>query len=363
MKRTEIDYNKTYYNKQGKAFKVIKEAEPRLDKNGQFRRRIRVMFESGYETEVPLSILNQNPISLTDYLSPTVYGIGMIGYANPRKNWKDYQRWTNMLARCYDLNNKNYNSYGGKGVYVCLRWLRFDYYLEDIVKLPGYEDMINNPNVKYHIDKDVLQQGCEIKVYSPKTCIWLPETLNNMQKNIDNKIKYNSKYFGVVQTKNGNYAARIHIKNENIGIGTYSNEIAAANAYNYYSWCLGRPMLNDVPYMTHEQFSSYLTKPIKMIVDENKFYGVDWLPYGNYRVVVYSHGKKVHIGVYTSIIAAANVYNHFAFATGNPKRNKVPFMSPQECRQYMVRPRVMCNIIPTLIQPYTTLKQMCTIVN
>ena len=99
MRRTEIDYNKTYYNAQGKAFKVIKEVDSNYDKNGQLRRRIRVRFESGYETETYLSILNHKVISLTDYLSPTVYGVGMIGYAEPRKNWKEYQRW--LYPRTY----------------------------------------------------------------------------------------------------------------------------------------------------------------------------------------------------------------------------------------------------------------------
>lgn len=344
MQKTKIDYDKIYYNSKGKAFKVIKEVEPRPDINGLLRRRIMVRFESGYETEVHLSILKHKTISLTDYLSPTVYGIGMIGYANPRKNWKMYLRWSDMLARCYDTTNNSYASYGAKGVYVCDRWLRFDYYLEDITKLPGYIDMINNPDIKYHIDKDTLQQGCKIKVYSPETCIWIPDILNGIQKAIDNKENCNRKYFGV-QLVNENYRVSISDSSKSIYFGTYSNEIAAANAYNYYAQLMGRPALNDVPYMSHQEFARYITKPLEMLVNENKTHGVWQLPYGNYRASICINNDRINLGVYTNKDAALNIYNYFAQIANNPNRNNVPYMSLQECRQYMVKPRVMCTIV------------------
>lgn len=341
MKRIEIDYNKIYYNTKNKAFKVIKEIEP-----GPNGRRILVRFiESGYETEVYLQILNYKSISLTDYLSPTVCGVGMLGYAGARANFNMYKRWCDMIYRCYDITNPDYINYGAKGVYVCERWLRFDYYLEDVVKLPGYEDMINNQNIKYHLDKDILQQNCEIKVYGPNTCIWIPDSMNSIQKAIDNKYKSNNTYFGVLQTKNGNYATRISDNGKDISLGTYNDEIAAANAYNYYAATLDRPMINEVPYMSHEVFSSYLTKPIVMVTYINNYHGVSQLPYGNYRSVINSNCDRIHLGVYTNLIAAANVYNHFCFANGRPMLNNVPYMSPEQCRAYMVKPRVMCTIV------------------
>lgn len=345
MRKTEIDYNKVYYNKQNKAFKVIKEVEPRPDINGQLRRRIRVKFiESGYETEVHLSILNHRIISLTDYLSPTVCGVGILGYTGARANFNMYKRWCDMIYRCYDPNNKNYSSYGTKGVYVCDRWLRFDYYLEDVVKLPGYNDMINNPDIDYNLDKDILQQGCECKVYGPDTCIWVPDTINSIQKAIDNKSNCNRKYYGV-QLVSGNYRVSISDNGKSIYFGTYTNEIAAANAYNYYAQLMGRPTLNDVPYMSHQEFSSYLTRSLEMVANKNKFHGVQQLPYGNYRVVFYNNGDRTSLGTYTDKIAAANIYNYYCFANDRPMLNKVPYMSPQECAKYLVKPRVMCTIV------------------
>ena len=339
MKKIEIDYNKTYYTVKGKAFKVIKEVEP--TKNG---RRILIRFESGYEKEIYLQMLGYKNISLNDYLSPSVCGVGMLGYASARANFKIYKLWCNMIYRCYDVNNSNYNSYGAKGVYVCDRWLRFDYYLADIVNLPGYEDMINNPDITYQLDKDTLQQGCEVKVYSPETCMWVPDIINSIQKAIDNKEKSNSKYFGVLQNKAGNYAVRITNNGIAEWFGTYSDEIAAANAYNYYAASMGRPMLNNVPYMDRQEFAKYLTQPLQMLVDENKFHGVGQITGGNYRVIMHINNKRLHLGIYTDPIAAANVYNHYAAPLGRPLNN-VPHMSLQECRPYMTKLRNMCMVV------------------
>lgn len=173
--KIEIDYNRIYYNTQNKAFKVLKEVEPIYDKSGKMVRRVLIRFESGYETVIFLSKLTYSPVPVTDYLSPSVCGVRCIGYADPILNKSMYKRWSGMLARCYDPDNHRYNAYGAKGVRVCDRWLRFDYFLEDIVNLPGYQEMINNPNRKYQLDKDILQQNVPTnqKVYSPETCMFV----------------------------------------------------------------------------------------------------------------------------------------------------------------------------------------------
>lgn len=259
-----IDYNKTYYNIQNKAFKIIKEVEPTTNITGRLVRRVLIKFESGYETITYLSKIKEGKLTqVIDYLSPTVLGIGIIGYAEPKENEPMYKRWYAMLSRCYNPDDKNYKNYGAKGVYVSERWLRFDYFLEDIVNLSGYEAMINNPHIKYQLDKDVLQQGYEIKVYSPDTCIWVPQVNNVLQRIIDNKETYNNKYYGVQLTKYGTYECRITHNGESAS-NTYCNEKIAASMYNYRAITLGRPALNDVPYISPQECAKYLTRPIVM---------------------------------------------------------------------------------------------------
>ncbi len=33
-----------------------------------------------------------------------------------------YETWKNMMGRCYNLKNKHYQSYGGRGISVCIDW-------------------------------------------------------------------------------------------------------------------------------------------------------------------------------------------------------------------------------------------------
>ena len=60
---------------------------------------------------------------------------------------KTYACWQGMKQRCYNKNCCNYNSYGGRGIIVCDRWMHsFENFLADMGKKPeGMSiDRINN---------------------------------------------------------------------------------------------------------------------------------------------------------------------------------------------------------------------------
>jgi len=48
----------------------------------------------------------------------------------------EYRRWSAMLARCRNPNNPAYSRYGGRGIKVCLRWLKFENFLADMGYVP-----------------------------------------------------------------------------------------------------------------------------------------------------------------------------------------------------------------------------------
>lgn len=85
---------------------------------------------------------------------------------------REYSIWKGIKARCLNPNIPNYNTYGGRGIKVCDRWLKFENFLADMGKCPGKEyslDRINN-------DGD----------YCPENCRWATwiEQCNNQRKTI-----------------------------------------------------------------------------------------------------------------------------------------------------------------------------------
>ncbi|RKJ71814.1 hypothetical protein D7X33_22005, partial [Butyricicoccus sp. 1XD8-22] len=71
-----------------------------------------------------------------------------------------------MIKRCYDETSKDYKNYGGKGIFVDERWHCFEYFLEDIVKLPQYFLAKQDDFEGWNLDKDYFSSNC----YSFDTC-------------------------------------------------------------------------------------------------------------------------------------------------------------------------------------------------
>jgi len=47
-----------------------------------------------------------------------------------------WQAWKDMKARCFNTKLRNYHRYGGRGITVCERWLKFENFLEDMKVRP-----------------------------------------------------------------------------------------------------------------------------------------------------------------------------------------------------------------------------------
>jgi len=108
----------------------------------------------------------------------TVLSIGYIGIGpyDPLENKNNnYDRWNNMLKRCYSKRYKN-NKKSYNGCSVCDEWQNYQnfarWFDENYYQIEGCE---------MHIDKDILIKNN--KVYSPDTCIIVPEFINSMFTN------------------------------------------------------------------------------------------------------------------------------------------------------------------------------------
>lgn len=54
------------------------------------------------------------------------------GYSNT----PTFTTWQGMLNRCNAKTNTNFDKYGGRGITVCSRWLKFENFLEDMGERP-----------------------------------------------------------------------------------------------------------------------------------------------------------------------------------------------------------------------------------
>lgn len=74
----------------------------------------------------------------------------------------EHNVWTAMFKRCTNPKHPRYHRYGGRGISVCKRWERFEYFLADMGECPfpnGSIERINND-----------------RGYTPSNCCWLPKS-------------------------------------------------------------------------------------------------------------------------------------------------------------------------------------------
>ena len=64
-----------------------------------------------------------------------------------RNTTTEYRIWSGMLARTRNSNHRYFGRYGGRGIKVCDRWLKYENFLTDMGRKPSPEhsiDRINN---------------------------------------------------------------------------------------------------------------------------------------------------------------------------------------------------------------------------
>lgn len=93
---------------------------------------------------------------------------------------KTYDCWINMKQRCLNKKSPIFKYYGGRGIKVCKRWLKFENFYKDMGTMP----------IGFSIERRDVNKG-----YNLKNCYWLSRKLQsrNIRKSIFVEINGESK--------------------------------------------------------------------------------------------------------------------------------------------------------------------------
>lgn len=140
-------------------------------------------------------------------------------------NTWEYNKWMNMLKRCFDNKLKERNpTY--KDVTCCNRWLCFANFLEDLEILK--QEYNWDDDIKLNLDKDILNKNN--KIYSLENCVLVPDYINFLFLKRDaSRGQYP---IGVCYRKGAKkYEAKCSINGKQISLGYYNTIEEAFNAY------------------------------------------------------------------------------------------------------------------------------------
>lgn len=186
---------------------------------------ITVEFQDEYKFKKKSNYANFKMGSVKNPYDKIVFGVACLG-SGKYGSWKDsrndkgaYLAWTNMLQRCYTDMKGKYASYYGI-VKVCEDWLDFQNFAE------WYENHYYEiPNERLHIDKDIKSSGC--KLYSPDTCILIPQSINEVIRDNHRKIK-DSDLPVTIRRCNKGYKVKFRTEN----LGQYNTVEECLDIYN-----------------------------------------------------------------------------------------------------------------------------------
>lgn len=81
------------------------------------------------------------------------------GHNRIGKRTRTYTSWARMINRCTNPNYDSYGNYGGRGIKVCDRWLKFENFLEDMGERPLNTSLDRYPDWNGNYEKSNCRWG------------------------------------------------------------------------------------------------------------------------------------------------------------------------------------------------------------
>lgn len=91
----------------------------------------------------------------------------------------EYQAWKGMIKRCYNVNQKDYPNYGGRGIKVDEKFKVFEGFFAVLGKKPTKGHSLERINVNGD--------------YAPDNCKWATSVEQSLNRRNNHKITYNGK--------------------------------------------------------------------------------------------------------------------------------------------------------------------------
>lgn len=218
---------------------VIGQADPKLTKKGYRIYRVSCRCSCGNEVVVYESKLRYGSTRSCGCLQvesslKNLPDTSTHGRTRGKRRTRAYACWMSMRQRCTNPNTHGFQWYGGRGIKVCERWLKFENFLEDMGEPPlGLSlDRINS-------DGD----------YEPANCRWAdwPTQESNRRDNrrvvikgVNFTIAQVSRHLGIDGTTIGNRAKRLGISYQEAANHYAENGIDARRGGHMRSSCLNR---------------------------------------------------------------------------------------------------------------------------
>ena len=196
-----------------------------------------------------LSEADLNHLASLEQIVDSLIGEGKYEVTENGKPTRVYSTWHSMLQRCYDSKyHERYPTYKGCTVedyllnfqHIC-KWLEENYY-----EIPGE---------RMHLDKDILCK--RNKIYSRKTCIFVPQRINELFVKHDSARGKNP--IGVSDLPSGNY--QVNCNNgygKYVYLGTYNTKEEAFQIYKEYKEKIIKEVIDSYEGIIPEPYYSKL---------------------------------------------------------------------------------------------------------
>ena len=178
---------------------------------------VKVKFvNTGFTTTTSMSNVRRGVVK--DRLSPSVYGVGVIGTSTTKKDGialTEYKIWNGMMRRCYNQKCKNLKS-------TYLNCSTSDNF-KNFTFFEKWANLQVGFDKSFDLDKDIL--GCG-SVYHEDICVFVPREINLLFTDRNKNAK------GVSFNRQvGKFSSQICDGNGNRFLGYFENETVAKDVY------------------------------------------------------------------------------------------------------------------------------------